>query len=138
MVIQGAEGPYLGESFNQRIMNHLIKLFMRKKKIDISNSKQKIQILRKEIERAKRDLSTVHSSKIFIDNFVDGLDFNETLTRTMFEDLCIDIFNKTIELVERALLSADLKKEEIDEIVLVGGSIRIPKVQQLLSDFFNG
>lgn len=119
-------------------MNHLIKLFMRKKKIDISNSKQKIQILRKEIERAKRDLSTVHSSKIFIDNFVDGLDFNETLTRTMFEDLCIDIFNKTIELVERALLSADLKKEEIDEIVLVGGSIRIPKVQQLLSDFFNG
>ena len=90
------------------------------------------------MERAKRDLSTVHSTKIFIENFADGVDFDETLSRARFEDLCIDLFKQTIEPVQRVLKDADLKKEEVDEIVLVGGSTRIPKVQQLLKDFFNG
>ncbi len=127
-----------GEDFDQRILNHFVKLFRNKHNIDISKNKQQLQILRKEVERAKRDLSSVHSTKIFIENFADGIDFDETLSRARFEDLCIDLFKQTIEPVQRVLKDADLKKEEVDEIVLVGGSTRIPKVQQLLKDFFNG
>ena len=126
-----------GEDFDQRILNHFVKLFKNKHNIDISKNKQQIQILRKEVERAKRDLSTVHSTKIFIENFADGIDFDESLTRARFEDLCLDLFKQTIDPVQRVLKDADMKKEEVDEIVLVGGSTRIPKVQQLLKDFFN-
>jgi len=94
--------------------------------------------LKREVEKAKRTLSSQMSTKIEIEAFEGGNDFSETLTRAKFEELNIDLFRKTMKPVEQVLKDAGVKKEDIDEIVLVGGSTRIPKVQQLLKDFFNG
>jgi len=91
-----------------------------------------------EVEKAKRDLSAVIQVKISIEGLIDGIDFEETLTRARFEELCADLFKKTITPVQQVLDDASMKKSEIDEIVLVGGSTRIPKIQQLMKDFFNG
>lgn len=97
-----------------------------------------MQKLKGEVEKAKRDLSSVHQAKITIENILDGEDFEETITRARFEELCNDLFKKTLVPVQTALDDAGFKKSEIHEIVLVGGSTRIPKVQQLIKDFFNG
>jgi endoplasmic reticulum chaperone BiP len=94
--------------------------------------------LKGEVEKAKRDLSSVHQTKIEIENLFEGEDFSETITRARFEELCSDLFKKTIKPIDIVLKDADLKKSEVDEIVLVGGSTRIPKVQQLIKDYFNG
>jgi len=94
--------------------------------------------LKSEVEKAKRDLSSVHQTKITIEDLVDGIDFSETITRARFEELCNDLFKKTLTPVQTVLDDAGMKKSEIDEVVLVGGSTRIPKVQQLIKDFFNG
>ena len=83
-------------------------------------------------------MSSVQQVKIFIEGLIDGIDFDETLTRAKFEELCQDLFKKTIKPVETVMEDSGLKRSEIDEIVLVGGSTRIPKVQQLIKDFFNG
>jgi len=91
-----------------------------------------------EVEKAKRDLSAVIQVKVSIEGLIDGIDFEETLTRARFEELCADLFKKTITPVQQVLDDASMKKSEIDEIVLVGGSTRIPKIQQLMKDFFNG
>jgi len=90
------------------------------------------------LEKAKRDLSSVQQVKIFIEGLIDGIDFEETLTRAKFEELCSDLFKNTLKPVETVLSDSGLKRSEVDEIVLVGGSTRIPKVQQLIKDFFNG
>lgn len=127
-----------GEDFDQRILQHFIKLIKKKYDKDISKDKRALQKLKGEVEKAKRDLSSVIQTKIEIENLVEGVDFSETLTRARFEELCSDLFKKTLEPVERALKDAGRKKTEIDEIVLVGGSTRIPKVQQLIKDYFNG
>ena len=127
-----------GEDFDQRIMQHFTKVIKKKYKKDISQDKRALQKLKGEIEKAKRDLSSVIQTKIEIENLVEGVDFSETLTRARFEELCNDLFKKTLKPVEQALKDAGRKKNEIDEIVLVGGSTRIPKVQQLIKDFFNG
>ena len=127
-----------GEDFDQRVLQYFIKLIKTKYSKDISNDKRAIQKLKGEVEKAKRDLSSVIQTKIEIENLVEGLDFKETLTRAKFEELCADLFKKTLEPVEQALKDAGKKKTDIDEIVLVGGSTRIPKVQQLIKDFFNG
>ena len=95
-------------------------------------------MLRGEVERVKRDLSSVTQTKITIEHFVDGIDFTETLTRARFEELCKDLFKESLSQVQTVLDDAGMNKTEIDEIVLVGGSTRIPKVQQLIKDFFNG
>jgi heat shock protein 5 len=127
-----------GEDFDQRIMDHLIKMFKRKHKKDVSTDKRAIQKLKKEAERAKRTLSSTSQTRIEIEALFDGIDFSETLTRAKFEELNLDLFKKTMKPVKKALEDSKLAKSDIDEVVLVGGSTRIPKVQQLLSNFFNG
>ena len=127
-----------GEDFDQRVLQYFIKLIKTKYKTDISTDKRAMQKLKGEVEKAKRDLSSVIQTKIEIENLVEGVDFKETLTRAKFEELCADLFKKTLEPVEQALKDAGKKKSDIDEIVLVGGSTRIPKVQQLIKEFFNG
>jgi len=128
-----------GEDFDQRITEHFIKVFKKKNNgVDIKKDPRAFQKLRTEVEKAKRDLSSVHQVKVTIEGIVDGIDFDETITRARFEELCADLFKKTLKPVQQVLDDSSLKKSEIDEIVLVGGSTRIPKVQQLIKDFFNG
>jgi heat shock protein 5 len=127
-----------GEDFDQRVMEYFLKAFHKKSGKDASKDKRSIQKLRREVERAKRQLSSQHSAKIEIEAFFGGEDFSETLTRAKFEELNNDLFKKTLEPVRKVLEDSKLKKTEINEIVLVGGSTRIPKVQQLLKDYFNG
>merc|ERR1712220_44039 len=115
-----------------------IKIFNKKHNKDMSKDKRAIQKLRRDVERAKRALSTQHQVRVEIESLFDGVDFSETLTRARFEELCADLFKKTLTPVQKVMDDSELKKSEIDEIVLVGGSTRIPKVQQLLKDFFNG
>merc|ERR1712023_239855 len=118
--------------------DYLIKMFKRKHKKDMSKDKRAIQKLRREVERAKRTLSTAHQARVEIESLHDGVDFSETLTRARFEELNLDLFRKTMKPVQKVLDDSDFKKSDIDELVLVGGSTRIPKVQQLLKEFFNG
>merc|ERR1711871_46028 len=112
--------------------------FKRKHGKDPSKDKKAIQKLRRDVERAKRALSTQHQVRVEIESLFDGVDFSETLTRARFEELCADLFKKTLTPVQKVMDDSELKKSEIDEIVLVGGSTRIPKVQALIKDFFNG
>merc|ERR1712086_498435 len=127
-----------GEDFDQRVMDFLMKIFKRKSGKDASMDKKSQQKLKREVEKSKRALSSTHEVKLEIENFFDGTDFSETLTRAKFEELNNDLFKKTLGPVQVALDDAGMKKNEINEIVLVGGSTRIPKVQQLIKDFFNG
>jgi len=127
-----------GEDFDHRVMEHFLRQYKKKTGADAGQDKRAIQKLRREVERAKRTLSTQHKADIDIEAFHDGNDLHETLTRARFEDLNMDLFKKTLGPVEKVLEDAKLKKHDIDEVVLVGGSTRIPKVQQLLKDFFNG
>jgi len=127
-----------GEDFDRRVMDYMLKLFKKKAGKDASKDKKAIQKLRREVERAKRALSNTHQQRLEIEGFFDGADLSETITRAKFEELCMDLFKKTLGPVEKVLDDASLKKNQVDELVLVGGSTRIPKVQQLLQDYFNG
>jgi len=127
-----------GEDFDQRVTEHFVKTFKKKHDIDIKSDARALQKLKAEVEKAKRDLSSVQSVKIYIEGLIDGIDFDEQLTRAKFEELCNDLFKNTLKPVEQVLEDAGLKKSEVDEIVLVGGSTRIPKIQKLIKDFFNG
>merc|ERR1712156_1084945 len=127
-----------GEDFDQRVTDHFVKSFKRKNDVDIKTDARALQKLKSEVEKAKRDLSTVQQVKIYIEGLIDGIDFEETLTRAKFEELCNDLFKNTLKPVETVMDDSGLKKTQIDEVVLVGGSTRIPKVQQLIKDFFNG
>jgi len=127
-----------GEDFDNRVMQHFLKLIKQKHQVDLSKDKRAIAKLRREVEKAKRGLSTVHSVKVEIESLIDGEDFAETLTRAKFEELNIDLFKKTMKPVSQVLKDASLAKTDIAEIVLVGGSTRIPKVQSLLKSFFKG
>merc|ERR1711920_649779 len=127
-----------GEDFDQRVMAHFVKIFQKKHSKDMSKDKRAIQKLRKEVEKAKRALSSTHQARVEIEALFDGVDFSETLTRARFEEINNDLFKNTLGPVKQVLEDSGLKKNQIDEIVLVGGSTRIPKVQQLIKDFFNG
>lgn len=127
-----------GEDFDNRVMEHFIKLFKKKSGKDIRKDNRAVQKLRREVEKAKRTLSTQFTTRIEIESFFDGEDFSETLTRARFEELNIELFRNTLKPVQKVLEDAGLKKTDIDEIVLVGGSTRIPKVQQLVKEFFDG
>ncbi|KAJ8447835.1 hypothetical protein Cgig2_015198 [Carnegiea gigantea] len=127
-----------GEDFDHRIMDYFIKLIKKKYNKDISKDNRALGKLRRECERAKRALSSQHQVRVEIESLIDGVDFSEPLTRARFEELNMDLFKKTMGPVKRALEDAGLKKKDIHEIVLVGGSTRIPKIQQLLKDFFDG
>jgi len=127
-----------GEDFDNRLVAHFIKEFKRKNNKDISASPRAIRRLRTACERAKRTLSNSSETSIEIDSLYEGIDFYTKVSRARFEELCADLFRGTLEPVETALRDAKLDKGKIDEVVLVGGSTRIPKIQKLLSDFFNG
>tara|TARA_Y100000389_G_scaffold204361_1_gene256476 strand:- start:16120 stop:18012 length:1893 start_codon:yes stop_codon:yes gene_type:complete len=127
-----------GEDFDTRLMEHFMKEFKRKTKIDIMGNKRAMRRLRTSCERAKRTLSSTASTTIEIDSLADGMDFNSSITRARFEELCMDLFRKTMDPVERVLQDSKMSKGQVDDIVLVGGSTRIPKIQSMLSDFFNG
>jgi len=127
-----------GEDFDQRVMEHFIKMIKKKTGTNLKDNKRSMAKLRREVEKAKRSLSSVHQVKVEIESLVDGEDFSETLTRARFEELNQDLFKKTLKPVSQVLKDSGLKKSEVHEIVLVGGSTRIPKVQQLIKDFFNG
>eukprot|EP01039_Chlorochromonas_danica_P007405 gene7405-8191_t len=127
-----------GEDFDQRVMQHFIKLLKKRDNLDITPDKRALQKLRREVERVKRTLSSQHQARLEIEGLVDGTDFSETLTRARFEELNLDLFKKTLGPVQKVMEDADMSKSEVDEIVLVGGSTRIPKVQTLLKDYFDG
>jgi endoplasmic reticulum chaperone BiP len=127
-----------GEDFDQRVMEYMMKIFKRKHKKDMSKDKRSIQKLRREVERAKRALSSTSSARVEIESLFDGVDFSETLTRARFEELNMDLFKKTLGPVKKVMEDSSFKKTQIDEVVMVGGSTRIPKVQTLIKDFFNG
>ena len=127
-----------GEDFDYRVVRHFIKIFKKKNNIDISDNPKALAKLKREVEKAKRTLSNQMSTRIEIDSFTDGIDFSETLTRAKFEELNMELFKKTLKPVQQVLDDAKVKINEIDDIVLVGGSTRIPKVQELLEKFFNG
>jgi endoplasmic reticulum chaperone BiP len=127
-----------GEDFDQRVLDHFMKLIQKKSGIDISKDKRAIQKLKREVEKGKRALSSQHETKIEVEDLVEGYDFSESLSRAKFEEINGDLFKKTLEPLKLALEGAGLKKNEIDEIVLVGGSTRIPKIRQLVKEFFNG
>jgi len=127
-----------GEDFDQRVMDYFMKLYKKKTGKDVRKNDRTVQKLRREVEKAKRALSSAHQAKIEIESFFEGEDFSETLTRAKFEELNMDLFRSTMEPVRKVLDDGDLTKDEVDEIVLVGGSTRIPKVQQLVKEFFDG
>ena len=127
-----------GEDFDQRIMKYFMKIFKKKHKLSILSDKRALQKIRRESERVKRALSTQTQARAEIEALMDGIDFSETLTRARFEELNNDLFKRTLGPVKSVLDDAGLKKNEVDELVLVGGSTRIPKVRTLLQDFFNG
>jgi heat shock protein 5 len=125
-----------GEDFDQRVMQHFMKIFNKKHSKDMAKDKRSLQKLRREVEKAKRALSATHQARIEIEALYDGVDFSETLTRARFEEINNDLFKNTLGPVKQVLEDSGLKKNQIDEIVLVGGSTRIPKIQQLIKDFF--
>ena len=127
-----------GEDFDERLLSHLQQEFKRKFKKDLSNNPRALRRLRTACERAKRTLSSSAQASIEVDSLHEGIDFYTTVTRARFEELCSDLFRKTMEPVERALQDAKMDKSMINDIVLVGGSTRIPKIQKLLSDFMGG
>ncbi|KAJ6256212.1 Endoplasmic reticulum chaperone [Drechslerella dactyloides] len=127
-----------GEDFDYRVIQYFAKQYNKKNGVDINKDLKTMGKLKREVEKAKRTLSSQMSTRIEIEAFHDGNDFSETLTRAKFEELNVDLFKKTLKPVEQVLKDAKVKKSEVDDIVLVGGSTRIPKVQKLLEDFFDG
>merc|ERR1712215_179771 len=127
-----------GEDFDNRIVNHFLQEFKRKYKKDPQDNKRALRRLRTACERAKRTLSSSTQASIAIDSLYEGIDFYTSITRARFEELCADLFRGTLEPVEKSLRDKKMDKATIHDIVLVGGSTRIPKVQKLLQDFFNG
>ena len=126
-----------GEDFDNRLVNHFVTEFKRKYKKDLTTNARALRRLRTSCERAKRTLSSAAQTSIEIDSLFEGIDFYTSITRARFEELCQDLFRSTMEPVERVLRDAKTDKSSVNEIVLVGGSTRIPKIQRLVGDFFN-
>jgi heat shock protein 1/8 len=127
-----------GEDFDNALVAHCVEEFRRKTKIDLKDNARALRRLRTACERAKRTLSTATQAAVEIDSLADGVDFNTTLTRAKFESLCDSFFRRTVAPLDQLLRDAKLDKSEIHEIVMVGGSSRIPKVRELVSNYFNG
>jgi heat shock protein 1/8 len=130
-----------GEDFDRRIVDYLLQEFCKKNKLELDIVRKNLKSIRRlhsAAETAKKTLSSSTVASVEIDALYEGIDFNASITRARFEDMCSDLFRKTFEPVEKVLRDAKLSKNQVDEIVLVGGSTRIPKVQNQLSDFFNG
>lgn len=127
-----------GEDFDHRLMDYFVQDFQRKHKQDITGNKKSMRRLQTACENAKKTLSSSTSASIEIDSLYEGIDYSGVITRARFEDICSDLFRKTFDPVEKVLSDAKMSKSMIHEIVLVGGSTRIPKIQTQLSEFFNG
>jgi len=127
-----------GEDFDNRLVEHFVREFQRKHKKDIGNNKRSMRRLRTACEKAKRTLSSANQASVEIDSLFEGIDMYSNITRARFDELCSDLFRSTMEPVEKALRDSKTEKKDIDDVVLVGGSTRIPKVKKLLQDFFNG
>jgi len=127
-----------GEDFDNRLVNHFVQEFKRKHKKDLTSNARALRRLRTACERAKRTLSSSAQTSIEIDSLFEGIDFYTSITRARFEELCQDLFRSTMDPVERVLRDSKIDKASVHEIVLVGGSTRIPKIQKMVSDFFNG
>lgn len=133
----GGDSHLGGEDIDNRLVEHFVQEFKRKHKKDLSVNSKSMRRLRTACEKAKRNLSSGNQTQIEIDSLYDGIDFNSTLSRARFEELCTDIFRRTLETVEKVILDAKVSKSDIDEVILVGGTTRIPKIQKQLSEFFN-
>jgi L1 cell adhesion molecule like protein len=127
-----------GEDFDNRLVNHFVSEFKRKHKKDLSSNARALRRLRTACERAKRTLSSSAQTSIEIDSLYEGVDFYTSITRARFEELCQDLFRSTLQPVDRVLSDAKIDKSKVHEIVLVGGSTRIPRIQKLITDYFNG
>jgi len=127
-----------GEDFDNRLVNHFVSEFKRKNKKDLSVNARALRRLRTACERAKRTLSSSAQTSIEIDSLFEGVDFYTSITRARFEELCQDLFRSTLQPVDRVLTDAKVDKSQVHEVVLVGGSTRIPRVQKLITDYFNG
>lgn len=127
-----------GEDFDNRLVNHFVQEFKRKHKKDIAGNQRALRRLRTACERAKRALSSSTQTPIEIDSLYEGIDFYTSITRARFEEMCQDLFRSTMAPVEKVIKDAKVSKSDVHEIVLVGGSTRIPKIQKLVSDFFSG
>ena len=132
------DGHLGGEDFDNRLVQHFMQEFKRKNKKDMSQNKRAIRRLKTACENAKKNLSSSTSATVEIDSLFEGIDFSSSITRARFEELCNDLFRKTFEPVEKVMKDSGISKSKVDEIVLVGGSTRVPKIQQQLSDYFNG
>merc|ERR1711861_21427 len=127
-----------GEDFDNRMVNHFVQEFKRKHKKDFTSNARAMRRLRTACERAKRNLSSSANAQIEIDSLYEGVDFYSSITRARFEDLCADLFRGTLDPVEKVLKDSKVDKGSVHEVVLVGGSTRIPKVQELITNYFNG
>lgn len=134
----GGDSHLGGEDIDSRLVEHCVQEFKKKYKKDLGGSTKAMRRLRTACERAKRTLSSTTNAPIEVDSLFDGIDFNISMTRAKLEDICVDLFRKTMNTVEQVLLDSKLSKSDIHDIVLVGGSTRIPKIQTMLSDYFNG
>ena len=134
----GGDSHLGGEDIDNRLVEHFVQEFKRKNKKDPTTNKRSMRRLQTACEKAKRNLSSGNQTTIEIESFYDGIDFAASITRARFEELCSDLFRRTLDTVEQVLVDSKLAKNDVDEIILVGGSTRIPKIQKLLSDFFNG
>jgi len=138
-VLSTAGNTHLGgEDFDNRLVDHFVTEFKRKHKLDLRSKAKSLRRLRTACERAKRTLSSSTSASLELDSIMDGIDFYTSITRAKFESLCDDLFRSCIQPIDKLLADAKLDKSKINEIVMVGGSTRIPRVQKLLSDYFNG
>jgi L1 cell adhesion molecule like protein len=127
-----------GEDFDNRMVNYFVQEFKRKNKVDISGNPRALRRLRTACERAKRSLSFLFVTTIEVDSLFQGIDFSSSINRAKFEEMNMDLFNECMNIVQSCLIDAKMDKSMIDDVVLVGGSSRIPIIQQLLKDFFNG
>jgi len=127
-----------GEDFDNALVDYCISLFKKNSGIDIKDNARAMRRLRTQCEKAKRILSAAHTTEIFCETLAEGEDFSTTVSRAKFEELCMHLFRKTMQPVEQVMKDAGMGKSQINDIVLVGGSTRIPKIQQMLSDYFNG
>jgi len=127
-----------GEDFDSALVDFCVDEFKKKNKVDLKGNARALRRLRTACEKAKRTLSTSTQSSIEIDTLADGIDFNTTVTRAKFEQLCESLFRRTIAPLDQLLVDAKLSKNQIDEIIMVGGSSRVPKIRQLLTEYFNG
>ena len=132
------DGHLGGEDFDNALVEYCSQEFKKKTKIDIKDNNKALRRLRNVCERAKRTLSTATQASVEVDSLAEGEDLNLTLTRAKFESLCADLFRRTVAPLDRLLSDAKISKDQVDEIVMVGGSSRIPKVRELLSSYFNG